>query len=326
MTLKRILFTAVIALCSLHTQATDYYWYGGTTGFWNNANNWSPVGIPTTGDRAFIPSGICRIPHGYSAHADQLHISAGAELINRRNGYIYLHSGTSTQLIAYGRLQNKGRLFCTPASATGSNIYIGIAGELEQTSTGKLYCYDFTLTSINVNGLLDNNGRIEIHGDDTGHDGIVTFDDGIFENGSSAWTFFYDLTGAAIGTAFNTVNPSSNNGRIFIYGDNMDFGLSIGGAAFYNYNHLQIDGGIQSGIYVSVGKYFWNYDYLNVYNCQGDGILLAGNMVNGSGGKVLVQNCDGLGIKVHSVGSLENLEEIFLLGSFGSTPFRSTTY
>ena len=38
----------------LAVAATSYTWKGSSTGFWHVNTNWSPVGVPTNGDTAFI--------------------------------------------------------------------------------------------------------------------------------------------------------------------------------------------------------------------------------------------------------------------------------
>jgi hypothetical protein len=103
-----------MSFCFLSVQATNYTWTGNSSSFWNNANNWSPVGIPSTGDRATINSGLCRIPHGYHAHVDAVTIGVNGEMIIRSSGRLYLHEEVAIPLMINGSLINKGRIYSNP--------------------------------------------------------------------------------------------------------------------------------------------------------------------------------------------------------------------
>ena len=52
-----LLVLAIVIAPVLHA-STTYTWTGTTNSNWNNSGNWSPSGIPTTGDALIFPSGI----------------------------------------------------------------------------------------------------------------------------------------------------------------------------------------------------------------------------------------------------------------------------
>src|SRR4051812_4908983 len=56
----RINQVALVALLSLLVAATAhaslYSWTGSSDALWSNANNWSPIGVPASGDTLAFPS------------------------------------------------------------------------------------------------------------------------------------------------------------------------------------------------------------------------------------------------------------------------------
>lgn len=52
----QLILTAALILSGLLSLATTYTWTGGTSTAWNTTSNWSPAGVPGSGDYVHIYS------------------------------------------------------------------------------------------------------------------------------------------------------------------------------------------------------------------------------------------------------------------------------
>src|SRR6185436_14176548 len=62
---KRIIFKCLVfflTILIINAKAATKTWTGATSTDWSTAGNWSPSGVPASGDRADIPGGLSRYP------------------------------------------------------------------------------------------------------------------------------------------------------------------------------------------------------------------------------------------------------------------------
>ena len=316
MTNRLGLLCAAILLSVQVSFATVYTWTGNSSTFWNNSNNWSPAGIPANGDIAQINNGLCQIPHGYHAHADRVEVGTNGELIIRRNGRLYLHSVSAISLFITGDITNKGRIYSHPTSTLPAyNVSIEPGGHFEQTSTGKLYLSNATIGGIRVWGTFVNNGRIEYDAFYQGNSGLVILDDGVFQNGSTAWVFLDNVLQNAI-AVLNTTNLSENAGKIYIDSPVSTVGIFLQNGQFKNTDYILSEVSSGKNLKVDAASSFINAGEMNMIG--GDlGVLVQGDFINEIEGELLIQHVDDDGLEVGLAGSFTNFG---LLTTFGTIP------
>lgn len=128
---------------------------------WNEANNWTPSGIPGLGDTVIIPSGTAEIPAGFTAYAECVSVEMGAQLTifnNLNPGSLNIHHAKGDALCNQGTISNNGNIHIWDAAKTG------VRNEGNFTNSGKAeLIIDSTMEygMINVDSLL-NNGLIDI--------------------------------------------------------------------------------------------------------------------------------------------------------------------
>ena len=74
-------------------EATTHTWLGGI-GSWTQAANWDTGLVPTSGDKAIIPSGECRVKNGI-VHIHDVEILAGATLKVAPTGILFFDFNTT---------------------------------------------------------------------------------------------------------------------------------------------------------------------------------------------------------------------------------------
>ena len=275
------LFAAVICLFSYsNISATSYTWNGGIS-YWDNPNNWIPVGIPGAGDEIIIYSGKLIVPNGYAAVADAVTIySSSGNMEVRQTATLTLVSSTANSLNINGYLTNKGKIYCYPSGGTVSvSVSVGDTGTFYQTSSGKLYCKDFQFFGILSTGVVDNRGTIDIDGQFVGEEGIsIQLNTGVLYNRSSGKIYIDDITGNGIGLA-QTISPFDNYGNIQIKSNQLGHGIQIASAGFNNYNYILVIGGSYSGFRLDPGITATNSGEINLSSNQstGNGLLVLGN-------------------------------------------------
>lgn len=91
--MKKLLLLLFISI-SLYSQATSYTWVGTTSTDWGTSTNWSPAGVPTTGDNITLGSGSGNQPV-LDANRSIANITITARTLDL-NGYTLTVTGTTT--------------------------------------------------------------------------------------------------------------------------------------------------------------------------------------------------------------------------------------
>ena len=110
--IRAILIFAIAFCFSFKVNATSYTWTGANNNDWNNSGNWSPGGIPGTGDDVTIGSGTCFV-NTTSPSINMLDVSGGGGGTVIISGHLILNAdlntaGTITQ--TDGTIQGSGNL------------------------------------------------------------------------------------------------------------------------------------------------------------------------------------------------------------------------
>jgi hypothetical protein len=97
-------------------------WDGGATGNWNVSSNWSPAGVPVTGDDVVINTAGCTVTLDEHIGGGQTNTGLGSLTIT--TGKLYTNDGSNRMLTVTGAtsIASGGTLDCT-----GSDIYLGVA-------------------------------------------------------------------------------------------------------------------------------------------------------------------------------------------------------
>lgn len=144
-------------------------WVGSVSQSWNNANNWSPTGVPGATDTVRIP----QIADGNNTPIidttpitiQSLTVASGGVLTRDNSSSNYSFSAVSSVLVKEDEGNGKGAL---TFDAAGTSTF-SCDGDLTNKGT-----FNFGSTTLTVNGSLDNHGHLINSGSVTTVQGNVT--------------------------------------------------------------------------------------------------------------------------------------------------------
>src|SRR5258705_8101346 len=150
---RRMIVAAALA-CAAPTFATDYTWTGASNVYWNDPNNWNPVGVPTSVSKVTFPTTGSNISVGYSISGATIRVnslvfnSANDITLNPAANPIEITSGNITQSAGSGSTLINTYVFLEANGVwnVGGSSYLnvfsldeGLAGlRLTKTGTGTL--------------------------------------------------------------------------------------------------------------------------------------------------------------------------------------------
>jgi hypothetical protein len=117
-----------------------------TTGNWNEANNWFPVGVPTISDKVFIEANVT-IPAGVVATANKVILNGGTITIQdggqlKQNGSVEITF--EKEITGYGEGDANWYFISSPLTTTMLNYSSGWSYVNALTGTYDLYAFDPT--------------------------------------------------------------------------------------------------------------------------------------------------------------------------------------
>jgi len=159
-------FTTGAKTCTGTPAAISYTWNGGTSGSWTTSANWTPNGVPTTGDNVtFATSGNVSVTSVPTVSLTGMYVTAGNVTLapaSTANAAITLsNTGTALNIASSAVLNLIGnstnsRTISIAYSGTGNTATI--AGTLNlQNNASAAASYSATNSATTVSGTLSNN-------------------------------------------------------------------------------------------------------------------------------------------------------------------------
>ena len=162
------LLSLLLTICMvLTTHATSYQWANAQDGDWGNPGNWSPGGIPGTGDSAAITT-----PGTYTVTATNTIVFTG----------LTLGGSSGTQTLVYGL--NTAGTYSNNCSIQSNGVLVvtsgGLSGDLTIAAGGQLQFAG--LPYKNLYGLtLENNGTVMLSGGELSMAGTTISNGGLWQ-------------------------------------------------------------------------------------------------------------------------------------------------
>jgi len=241
----RLALLAVLVFASVGTtEAANKNWTGGASGNlndWNTASNWSPSGVPGTGDDVKINSDKSYYPilaTAASSAVGSLTIKAGGSLTLTPGGVLVTTAG-GTSVAVSGTLTISGGTLTVHQDINGSGI-INMSGGTLQLG------HDFHLAPTNFSAT---GGTVEWTGE------VGSAGAGAFPGGPDAYQFFNVLIDNAVNPGFDNLANSFviagnwiNNGAVTLTGQattvtfNGATAQTIGGSSSTTFDSLTVNG------------------------------------------------------------------------------------
>jgi len=282
---KAILFMLMI-LVAFTAQAATKTWTGTTSSAWNNQANWSPSGVPGTGDDVIIPNVSTNDPiKANGTGIRSLTVESGGYLTIQSGSTLNIDNSTNDGINNSGQIDNFGTI------EIGSSSSIGGTG------------------IINDGTFTNDGGTINI--DDAGERGIYNKSNADFDNLNNAEIWIgqnNDITSNAIFNNFFAVFTNDNSD---IYIDNVTNAVAVNNKGeFNNQNGANINIGKNDGNILKKGWINWQSDgqltndasTIDIGNTGDDGIenRNAGKINNQNGGIIMIGQ-DGDNISGHAI-------------------------
>lgn len=200
-------------------------WTGATSSDWNTASNWSPSGVPATGDSVTLTNGsanypILNVPANNSIKG--LTMNSGATLTVNSGGGL-TNTGTSTV----------GGTLIVSGNVDPGNITINSGGVMTVNSTGSINGSPVILD----NGILTNNGTMNLGAQNfTAGTGIIYMIGGtLICHDINPTTLTFNISGGTVTCHNFSPNLTMSGGLLQISGTlNANSFAATGGTVEYN--------------------------------------------------------------------------------------------
>ncbi len=269
--------------CSITATPTDLLtWTGAKNNVWNEACNWTPVGVPSATNDVVIPSGTLNEPTLFvnNASASTVEVQSGATFTIATGGKLELNgerailTALSSTFYNKGTVDNKGKIVMGNINAIGS---IGVSNHstFNNISGGEVLVDNTTLIGIfNSRGNFNNEAKITIGANS--HSGIfgLTNDESTFNNNPGG-----EITIDRAENGISNVEGGiiSNNAKITIGAISpiQTSGIDNRYTSYFNNNAsgiITIDKTGQKGIWNALGSTFTNYGKITIGENASEGV------------------------------------------------------
>lgn len=194
-------------------------WVGANNGSWNTASNWSPSGVPGSGDNVIINSSH-NINVNTNATINRLTITGNAAVTFTSNGAARtitidnsgssIAAGSSLTLVG----SNGGGTRTMGLAFTGTNQTMEIAGTLILTPTaaGSIYTATNSVTTV-TGSIVRTGGTITSTASDLSFSAVGTYQHAM--NGSTIPTATWNVASTCLVTGITNTIPSAGLGQSF---------------------------------------------------------------------------------------------------------------
>lgn len=181
--MKKLTFF-VSVLCALGAAAVDYVWTGANGNLWNDGANWSPEGIPASGDTATFNTAGAEVQFGGDVTIDTINFSAATTLRSTSYGgpwptiYSTTWNGSATVTMRGIGLRN----------IAGSDVTVNCPLHIPYTTTASGSTQDVWFHAYGNNVVLNGNitgdglivavrkdgyNGVQLYGDNSGFEGSI---------------------------------------------------------------------------------------------------------------------------------------------------------
>ncbi len=261
--------------CSITATPTDLLtWTGAKNNVWNEACNWTPIGVPSATNDVVIPSGTLNEPtlSVNNASASTVEVQSGATFTIATGGKLELNristmlSASSPTFYNNGTVDNRGKIVMGNLNTIGS---IGLANysTFNNISGGEIIIDNtIQIALFTLSGNFNNEAKITIGANSYSGISGITNDESTFNNNPGG-EIIIDRT--EYGIRNNEESVFSNNAKITLGANSpiQTSGIDNRYTGYFNNNAsgiITIDRTGQKGIWNALNSTFTNYGKITI--------------------------------------------------------------